>query len=221
MTPNKENFIKAIYELGGDESIVSNKELSQTLSISAASVTEMNMRLLKEGLISHAPYRGVQLTPSGKRIANKLIRKHRIWEVFLSEKLGYDWNEVHADADLLEHVSSDMLIERLNDFLDEPTFDPHGGVIPNNDGSLPETSKFPLTDIVIGEQFKIMEVDDDKSFLNYLREKGIQLNHSYTLTAIDSFEGALTLKSSNNEDIIIGNKAAYKILVDYIPHTKP
>ncbi|GEK91924.1 metal-dependent transcriptional regulator [Alkalibacterium kapii] len=215
MTPNKENFIKAIYELGGDDKIISNKELAQALSISAASVTEMNTRLLKEDLISHVPYRGVKLTPSGKCIANRLIRKHRIWEVFLAEKLGYDWNEVHADADLLEHASSDRLIERLNDFLDKPTFDPHGGVIPNKDGSLPETSKFPLTDIAIGEHFKVKEVDDDKDFLNYLRQKGIQLNHSYTLVAVDPFESSLTLRSADNSEKIIGQKAALKILVDY------
>lgn len=215
MTPNKENFIKAIYELGGDKKVISNKELVRSLSISAASVTEMNARLLKKNIISHVPYRGVKLTPSGIRIAHKLIRKHRIWEVFLSEKLGYDWNEVHADADLLEHASSDLLIERLNDFLDEPEFDPHGGVIPNKDGSLPETSKFPLTDVSPGEQFKIKEVDDDEEFLNYLLDKDIQLGDRYTLTAVEPYDGPLTLETPEGRQIIIGHKAAFKILVDY------
>jgi len=217
MTPNKENFIKAIYELGGDEHVISNKELVRAMSISAASVTEMNARLLKKNLISHVPYRGVKLTPSGIRVAHQLIRKHRIWEVFLSEKLGYDWNEVHADADQLEHASSDMLIERLNDFLDEPEFDPHGGVIPNKDGSLPETSAFPLTDVNTGEQFKIQEVDDDEEFLNYLVEKDIHLGDRYTLTAVEPFDGPLTLETPEGRQTIIGHKAAFKILVDYVP----
>ena len=216
MTPNKENFIKAIYELGGDEHVISNKKLVNALSISAASVTEMTARLLKKNIISHVPYRGVKLTPSGIRIAHQLIRKHRIWEVFLSEKLGYDWNEVHADADLLEHVSSDLLIERLNDFLDRPEFDPHGGVIPNKDGSLPETSAFPLTDVKTGEQIKIREVDDDEDFLNYLLDKNIQLGDRYTLKAVEPFDGPLTLVGAAGREIIIGFKAAHKILVDHI-----
>ncbi|MFO8069326.1 MAG: metal-dependent transcriptional regulator [Alkalibacterium sp.] len=217
MTPNKENFIKAIYELGGDETVVSNKDLVHALSISAASVTEMNARLLREKLISHIPYQGVKLTPYGTRIAHQLIRKHRIWEVFLAEKLGYDWNEVHADADLLEHASSDLLIERLNAFLGEPKFDPHGGVIPNKDGSIPETSKYPLIDVKTGEQFKIKEVDDQEDFLNYLLEKDIQLGNSYRLIDIEPFEGPLTLESPEGNQIVIGHKAALKIFVDYTP----
>lgn len=215
MTPNKENFIKAIYELGGDESVVSNKDLVRILSISAASVTEMNARLLKADLISHLPYQGVKLTESGKRVAHQLIRKHRIWEVFLAEKLGYDWDEVHADADLLEHVSSDILIDRLNTFLGSPKFDPHGGVIPNEDGSLPETSKFPLLDVHVGEMFKIKEVDDQEEFLNYLLTKDIRLGNTYTLVDCEPFEGPLTLETPEGNQIIIGHKAALKILVDY------
>lgn len=215
MTPNKENFIKAIYELGGDLSVVSNKDLVHALSISAASVTEMNARLLKADLIHHVPYQGVELTESGKRVARQLIRKHRIWEVFLAEKLGYDWNEVHADADLLEHVSSDILIDRLDIFLGSPKFDPHGGVIPDKDGTLPETSKFPLLEIKVGETFKIKEVDDQEEFLNYLLSKDIKLGNRYTLVDSEPFEGPLTLETSEGNQTIIGHKAALKILVDY------
>lgn len=215
MTPNKENFIKAIYELGGDEAVVSNKELVRALSISAASVTEMNSRLLRAKLIDHVPYQGVKLTESGKRVAYQLIRKHRIWEVFLSEKLGYDWNEVHADADLLEHVSSDTLIERLNLFLGAPKFDPHGGVIPAKDGTMPETSSFPLLEVNVGERFQIKEVDDEEDFLHYLLEKNIRLGDNYILQDMEPFEGPLTLKSSDGSQTTIGHKAALKILVDY------
>lgn len=215
MTPNKENFIKSIYELGGNDSFVSNKDLVRALSISAASVTEMNARLLKANLITHVPYQGVKLTQSGKRVAHQLIRKHRIWEVFLAEKLGYDWNEVHSDADLLEHVSSETLIDRLDTFLGSPKFDPHGGVIPGKDGTLPETSKFPLLEIQVGENFTIKEVDDQKEFLNYLLKKDIKLGKSYTLIDVEPFEGPLTLETPQGNQTIIGHKAALKILVDY------
>lgn len=214
MTPNKEDFIKAIYELGGQETVVSNKALVKALSISAASVTEMNTRLLKEGLITHLPYQGVQLTDKGLRIANQLIRKHRIWEVFLAEKLGYDWNEVHKDADLLEHVSSDFLIERLNVFLGEPTFDPHGGVIPNKDGTVAEIDSTPLIECSIGDYFRIQEVDDQKEFLEYLLYKNVQLGKHYRLVDVEPYDGPLTLEATDGAKTIIGHKAAFKILVD-------
>lgn len=214
MTPNKEDFIKAIYELGGQNEVVTNKDLVRTLSISAASVTEMNTRLLKEGLITHLPYQGVMLTEKGLKIANQLIRKHRIWEVFLAEKLGYDWNEVHSDADLLEHASSDQLIERLNIFLGEPTFDPHGGVIPNKDGSIAEIHSTPLIECTAGDRFKIKEVDDQEEFLEYLLYKKVQLGKEYTLLEIEPYDGPLTLQSNTGEETIIGHKAAFKILVE-------
>ena len=216
MTPNKEDFIKAIYELGGDEEVVSNKSLVQRLSISAASVTDMNTRLLKEDLITHIPYQGVKLTEKGLRIANQLKRKHRIWEVFLAEKLGYDWNEVHADADLLEHASSDLLIERLNVFLNEPTFDPHGGVIPNKDGTIPDINSTPLIECEVGDNFTIKEVDDQNEFLEYLLQKEISLGKEYKLIDSEPYEGSLTLESLSGEQTIIGHKAAYKILVEKV-----
>ncbi|WP_080147208.1 metal-dependent transcriptional regulator [Marinilactibacillus piezotolerans] len=213
MTPNKEDYIKAIYELGGEKTVVSNKNLVQALSVSAASVTEMNGRLLKEGLLNHTPYQGVQLTSSGLQIANKLIRKHRLWEVFLSEKLGYDWNEVHADADLLEHVSSDALIERLDLFLGEPRFDPHGGVIPDKDGTVEAMDYTPLVDVAVGTPFIVKEVDDQQEFLEYLLQKQVQLGNAYTLLNIEAYEGPLTLESAEGLKTVISHKAAFKILV--------
>jgi len=216
MTPNKEDFIKAIYELGGDQNVVTNKALVNQLSITAASVTDMNTRLLKEELITHIPYQGVKLTEKGLLIANQLIRKHRIWEVFLSEKLGYDWNEVHADADLLEHASSDLLIERLNQFLKEPTFDPHGGVIPNKNGTIPDIESTPLIDVSLGSSFKIKEVDDQQEFLEYLLFKDVQLGKEYTLVGIEPYDGPLTLETDSGDRTILGHKAAFKILVEIL-----
>lgn len=213
MTPNKEDYIKAIYELGGEQNVVSNKNLVKALSVSAASVTEMNGRLLKENLLTHTPYQGVKLTEEGLRIANKLIRKHRLWEVFLSEKLGYDWNEVHADADLLEHVSSDALIERLDFFLGEPKFDPHGGVIPNKDGTIEKVNHIPLVDIEVGTPLIIKEVDDQQEFLEYLLHKDVQLGKQYTLKNVEAYEGPLTLETPEGNETIISHKAAFKILV--------
>ncbi|MEC6748027.1 metal-dependent transcriptional regulator [Marinilactibacillus sp. XAAS-LB27] len=216
MTPNKEDYIKAIYEHGGENDVVTNKSLVKALSVSAASVTEMNGRLLKEGLLTHTPYQGVRLTPKGLQIAHKLIRKHRLWEVFLSEKLGYDWNEVHADADLLEHASSDALIERLDLFLGEPQYDPHGGVIPNKDGTTEKLDHTPLVELKTGTHFIIKEVNDQQEFLEYLLHKNVQLGNEYVLKEIEPYEGPLTLQSTEGLETLISHKAAFKILVKIV-----
>lgn len=216
MTPSKEDYLKTIVGLGGETKIVNNKQLVAALNVSAASVTDMNTKLLKEGLITHIPYKGVQVTEKGLRLANQVIRKHRIWEVFLLEKLGYDWKEVHADADRLEHASSDLLIERLYQFLGEPEFDPHGGKIPAKDGTT-STVQFPsLNEMKPGESFTIKEVEDDQVFLEYLTHKGIQLNSRYKLLSTETYGGDFTLESTDGTTIVLNYIAALKIYVEQI-----
>lgn len=217
ISPNKEDYIKAIFNLNGAKQIVSNKDIASELSVSAASVTDMNARLVKEGLITHSPYKGVQLTEIGIQIANQLIRKHRIWEVFLYEKLGFQWDEVHEEADRLEHASSDKVIERLDQFLNSPTFDPHGGIIPRADGSVKifKTPRIPLTEINVGEQFIVLEVPDhDNELLNYLYDKGFSINNRYRLEAINTYDGMISIQNiDSNEDVTISGKALEKIQV--------
>ncbi len=194
MTPHKEDYLKVIVELGGTNELVNNKQIGKALSVSPASVTEMSSKLLKEGYISHIPYQGVQITEKGLLIANKLIRKHRLWEVFLADKLGFDWTEVHEEAELLEHVSSDFLIDRLDAYLGFPKYDPHGGVIPDKDGRIEETASHPMTELSVGRRFVIKEVDDDdQEFLAYLLEKNVKLGIPYLLTAIEDYEGPVYL----------------------------
>src|SRR5699024_9574251 len=189
MSPNKEDYIKAIFGLSKENDIVSNKDIANKLSISAASVTDMISRLVKEGMVTHYPYKGVKLTETGIRTSNQLIRKHRVLEVFLYEKLGFKWNEVHEEADRLEHASSDKFIERLDEFLDHPTYDPHGGVIPNADGTVdaPLNTLLNLSDLEIGDHFLVREVSDDEDLLNYLHDKNFSLNKNYELQNIDSY----------------------------------
>lgn len=214
MTPHKEDYLKVIVELGGTNELVNNKQIGKALSVSPASVTEMSSKLLKEGYISHIPYQGVQITEKGLLIANKLIRKHRLWEVFLADKLGFDWTEVHEEAELLEHVSSDFLIDRLDAYLGFPKYDPHGGVIPDKDGRIEETASHPMTELSVGRRFVIKEVDDDdQEFLAYLLEKNVKLGIPYLLTAIEDYEGPYTFISQNQESFQISYKAAGKIFV--------
>lgn len=216
ISPTKEDYLKAIYNLNGAYEKVSNKELAKELSVSAASVTEMNSRLVKENLVDNYPYRGVKLTESGIRSANQLIRKHRIWEVFLYEKLNFQWDEVHPEADRLEHASSDELIERLSEYLENPVYDPHGGIIPNADGTVNEEiiPLSPLDELTIGMYFVVKEVADDEELLNYLLNKGLTLNKSYKLISKDDYDGAINiLNNENDEVILISGKATEKIKV--------
>lgn len=221
ISPSKEDYLKAIYSLDGAQQIVPNKDIASTLSVSAASVSEMNTRLVKEGLISHIPYKGVQLTDKGIKSANLLIRKHRLWEVFLYEKLNFQWDEVHAEADRLEHASSDFLIERLNEFLDYPKYDPHGGLIPNADGTVDENPipLHSLAALAIADQFRIQEVADDEDLLSYLYENQVILNHNYELLKRDAYDGTVTiLDKETKKELTISGKAVENIQVKRIKH---
>lgn len=217
ISPNKEDYIKAIHSLDGTDNIVSNKSIANELSVSAASVTDMNSRLVKENLITHIPYKGVQLTNLGIQVANQLLRKHRIWEVFLYEKLGFKWDEVHHEADRLEHASSDKMIERLNEFLDYPKYDPHGGRIPNVDGTLDGhlSTLISLSDIQIGDVFVVKEVpDEDVKLLHYLFDKGFSINDKYQLMDTNTYDGMVTIKEiESDKQLTISGKAIEKIKI--------
>ena len=200
-------------ELGGDKQPAITSRSGRLYPYLAASVTEMSVKLLKDGLISHIPYQGVQITDKGQLIANKLIRKHRLWEVFLSEKLDFNWDEVHDEAELLEHVSSDRLIDRLDAYLGFPKYDPHGGVIPDKDGRIEVYESKPLIELEVGSRFIIREVDDDQEFLAYLLNKDVKLSVPYLLTNVEPYEGPYTFQSQNHQSYQISFKAASKIHV--------
>lgn len=218
MTPSKEDYIKAIHSLNGAREIVSNKALSQALQVSAASVTDMNSRLLSEDLISYVPYQGVKLTEKGITTARQLIRKHRIWETFLYEKLGYHWEEVHHEADLLEHVSSDKLIDGLSEMLGHPSRDPHGGLIPDRDGTVDFSYRISLLDANVGETFIVREVMDASDILQYAYDRHLVPGNTFTLVAVDDLEGPLTLKNEAGETILVSYKAADNIYIELLNH---
>ena len=220
ISPSKEDYIKTIYSLNGAKDIVSNKQLAHSLSVSAASVTDMNNRLKKENLITYYPYKGVQLTDIGIQIANKLIRKHRIWEVFLYEKLGFDWDEVHVEADRLEHASSEKVINALSELLGHPEYDPHGGIIPNADGTvdLDKVPLIPLKDAIVSQIFTVKEVpDDDDNLLSYLTQKGISLNDTFEIMHIETYDSTVTIKNTQTDVVFtISGKALENIRVELL-----
>lgn len=220
MTPSKEDYLKAILQLGGNNTRVSNKDLVKELGVSAASVTDMNSRLLEEGFITYKPYHGVKITERGIKVANQLVRKHRIWEVFLAEKLNFDWDEVHTEADRLEHASSDEVIERLYKYLGEPETDPHGGKIPSTEKIFERISRPLLSEMKVNDSFILREVDDEPELLNYLNNKGIKLNETYKLIDKNEYEETLILTGPENKTVVLNDKVSQQIGTNTVEEIK-
>ncbi|MBO0470791.1 metal-dependent transcriptional regulator [Enterococcus sp. DIV0242_7C1] len=215
MTPNREDYLKLIFELGGDETKINNKQIVSGLDVSAASVSEMISKLVKEQLVEHSPYQGVQLTESGLKKASTLIRKHRLWEVFLVEHLNYSWNEVHDDAEVLEHVTSQTLANRLSEYLNQPKFCPHGGVIPEDDQPVHEEKRQTLIDYPVGTTIRIARVLDEKDLLDYLVSIDLNIHEEYQIDEIAAYEGPISI-SNKQKQLAVSYKAASTIFVDPI-----
>lgn len=218
MTPNKEDYLKLIFELGGAQNKVTNKQIVSGLNVSAASVSEMITKLEKEGYVRHSPYQGVQLTEEGLQKASTLVRKHRLWEVFLVEHLGYSWNEVHEEAEVLEHVTSDDLANRLDHFLDHPDVCPHGGIIPEFDKVVTEKELVTLADSKIGTKLRVERVLDDKELLDYLLHINLNIHDIYSLEEIEPYEGPIVLKDQKGQLIQVSQKAANNIFVSVVSY---
>ena len=210
MTPNREDYLKIILELGGDTTKVNNKQIVSSLDVSAASVSEMISKLVKEELVEHSPYQGVQLTASGLQKASSLIRKHRLWEVFLVEHLDYSWNEVHDDAEVLEHVTSEHLADHLENYLNHPEHCPHGGSIPKKEEVVHEERRQTLESYPVGTKVRIARVLDEKELLDYLVTIDLNINEEYEIVDIAAYEGPITIQNDRKK-IPVSFKAANTI----------
>lgn len=215
MTPHKEDYLKALYELGGSEHLVSNKQIADLLKIAPASVSEMLGKMSREGLIQYEPYKGSRLTQSGLQLAISLVRGHQLWEVFLIRHLGYSWSESHEDAEMLEHITPPRLAARLDRFLNYPAYCPHGNVIPKADGQVENAALEPLKALSVGEKSKIRRVDEERELLDYLESLGIEIGSPVAVLAIAPYEGPLTL-DLDGRNVQISYKAACQIYVDQI-----
>lgn len=216
MTPTKEDYLKSIYKLGGENTIVSNKQLANLLQIKAASVTEMVAHLVNDNLISYIPYKGVQLTDYGIKRARQLTRKHRLWEVFLVDILNFDWEEVHKEADRLEHASSDELIDRLDAFLNFPKTDPHGEMIPRKDGSISPSNVVALATLPQGTRFIVKQVADEENLLAYLSLHQIKIGDCYKLLSKHPDTHVVTIALDKQVKLDIKPEFAQKIFVNKI-----
>lgn len=215
MTPNKEDYLKAIYKLGGVEGLVNNKQIADALKIAPPSVTEMLGKLSREGLIQNEAYKGSRLTQEGLQAALSLVRGHRLWEVFLMRHLGYSWSEAHEDAELLEHITPPRLTCRLDKFLNYPAYCPHGNAIPHTDGQIDNSPLQTIDQLSEGETSHIRKVTEEMELLDYLQGLGIEIGSAVTVVSIGAYEGPLTL-DLDGKRVQISYKAACLIYVDQV-----
>jgi len=193
-----ENYIKVIYRLSDDNKLwVNTNELAKQMSIKPSSVTDMLKKLDNRKLVNYQKYKGVKLTTEGNQLALQVIRKHRLWEVFLENKLGFNWDEVHEIAEQLEHISSPELVKRLDKFLDFPKYDPHGDPIPDHEGNIIPSKRNLLSAFNSGESGKLVGVDDSSSsFLKFLESKKLSLGCQIIVKEKFDFDDSMELEIS-------------------------
>lgn len=211
----EENYLKAIYRLseGGVKAVTTN-ELAEIMSTKAASVTDMVKKLSGKELISYEPYYGAKITRLGKNEALMIIRKHRLWETFLVNKLNFNWDEVHDVAEQLEHIQSTLLIEKLDEFLGFPTTDPHGHPIPDKNGKVQNVRQIPLSDAVSGKKNVVRSVTDGSpSYLQYLSKIGIYIGATIVIIEKVEFDGSLEIIIDNKKKVFISREASQNLLV--------
>lgn len=217
MTYSEENYLKAIYHLSlFQKKDVNTNAIAKMIDTKASSVTDMIKKLAEKGLIEYQKYQGVTLTELGLYSAKMIVRKHRLWEVFLVEKLDFSWDEVNDVAEELEHINSEKLIDKLDAFLGFPTEDPHGDPIPNTKGEIKNTDKILLSDLKINQRSICVGVKDTSSeFLKYLDKQQIALGSNFEIIEKESFDASLTLIVNGNK-INISHKIASNLYVKTI-----
>lgn len=214
MTISEENYIKVIYHL----SLVSPKGVNTNaiagmLDTKASSVTDMLKKLAEKELVSYQKYQGVTLTEKGFHSAKMIVRKHRLWEVFLVDKLHFSWDEVHEIAEELEHIKSEKLTNKLDEFLGFPSFDPHGDPIPNAKGELVKIDKFLLSEAILNTDYVCVGVKNSSvEFLQYLDKQNISLGSTIKVVSREEFDSSLTIILNSNT-ISISNKIAENLFI--------
>lgn len=209
-----EDYLKAVYKLQPAGGTVSTSDLADELERSAAAVTSMVKSLAERGQLEHVPYHGVQLTREGEKSALRIIRRHRVIELYLIEKLGYTWDNVHEQAELLEHAASDELVDRMAASLGDPTVDPHGAPIPTSDGEMSERTGVPLSRLESGAAGIVRQVaDEDSERLRYLAGLGLFPGTEVSVRRRAPFDGPLTVEVGD-ETHAVDRELAENIVVE-------
>jgi DtxR family transcriptional regulator, Mn-dependent transcriptional regulator len=215
-TRSQQDYLKALYLLGGSDKPVPTRELAQRLGISSPSVSEMVTRLSAQGLVEHDRYRGQQLTKYGRKVALELVRHHRLLEMFLVQVLGYSWDEVHEEAERLEHVISERMEERIFELLGRPQLDPHGHAIPTLTGRVRPVSNRPLSEGRVGEKVVVQGVsDDDPGKLRELDRRGLHPGVRLSIVGGSEFESPIEVRvKGRRESIPLGLARAIFVTED-------
>jgi DtxR family Mn-dependent transcriptional regulator len=214
MTYSEENYLKTIYHLTSmTEEAVSTNAIAEKMDTKASSVTDMLKKLAEKDLVNYIKYQGVSLTENGKLAAKMIVRKHRLWETFLVEKLEFSWDEVHDVAEQLEHIKSEKLINKLDDFLGNPTEDPHGDPIPDAEGRIIKIEKRLLSELEKNQSGICVGVKDTSSdFLKYLDKQEIALGSQIAIIEKETFDNSFKIRVGSKE-LMISNKIASNLYI--------
>ena len=215
-TLTEENYIKSIYTLSQESGEVFVSELAKKLSVKLPTVNSMVKKLSAKKIVAYAPYKGIKLTEKGKKEALSIIRKHRLAELFLVEYMGLGWEEVHDIAEQLEHVDSERFYDRIDEMLGYPKADPHGEPIPDVNGKISAQNRITLSQVTEGKSARITAVgNDEKSFLDHLNSKGLQIGDSVTVKKKELFDGSVTLSmKGKKETMFLSHQVAERIWVE-------
>ena len=208
-----ENYLKYIYELGASEKKVSTNTLAEKLKIAPASVTAMVKKLSANGFLRHVPYQGVEVTEKGKRSALRIIRKHRLWEMFLVEVLHFSWDKIHDEAEEFEHIMSERMEEKIDEVLGHPVIDPHGDPIPSKAGTIKEIDYEPLSRIEEATPVRVVRVNDaHPELLEYIAKIGLALSTKISVVERMDFDNSFRVKIGNKKHLL-SQKMADSIFV--------
>jgi DtxR family Mn-dependent transcriptional regulator len=214
-TISKENYLKTIFNNSIDSgSNATATKLANDLSVSTAAITDMAKRLCEDGLVTYEKYKGMELTSSGEKAALKIIRRHRLWELFLKEVLEMSWSEVHDEAEKLEHHTSEFLIDKIDKYLNYPDFDPHGHPIPRKNGTIPKTPNvIPLSKCEKGILCEFVRVNDrDNELIDYLAKVGLELNSKFEVVDKLAFDQSISIRF-NNKILSMSKKITESIFI--------
>ena len=221
LTRSVEDYLKAIYRLSPEGRPASTSDIATLLELSPASVSGMVKRLSEQGLLEHAPYKGVQLTAEGRRAALRMVRRHRLIEAYLVATLGYSWDTVHDEAERLEHAVSDTLVERMAAVLGHPTVDPHGDPIPAEDGSIDEPDFVRLADVSPGQTVELRRVSESQpDRLRYIASVGLTPGAAVTVMERQPFQGPITIQASGRTHVI-GHELGQVLLCAQVESREP
>jgi DtxR family transcriptional regulator, Mn-dependent transcriptional regulator len=213
---SKENYIKAVYHLQQEQEAVTTNALAEALQTKPASVTDMLKKLKTQKLLQYEKYQGVRLTAEGRKLAMQIIRKHRLWECFLVQKLKFGWEEVHEIAEELEHITSKKLIDLLDAFLEFPQCDPHGDPIPDLNGKMPQLQQRSVSELAVNSSGTVNGISDQSlDMLELLKHKNIQIGTRLEVKRKFLADGSMELKIRNQQSVTISEHVAKNVWVAY------